>query len=162
LTTSGIGKLFSKLFKKKNVALPAAAEVVIVAPDRIDFDFEDRRIPDNSRKLVKTICELITDIEKRSEQQEVFCPNTIEIRMMRDVHLPKMLISYIEIPEQHRAEIFRKTGRSASYMLKEGLTKMAERLNSMSTSMAQGNIDTFTQNLRFIESRYGEEFTSFD
>jgi hypothetical protein len=161
LTTSGIGTLFSKLFKKKKVTLPIA-ETPVVGPERIDFDFEDRRIPDNSRKLVKTICALITDIEKRCEQQEVFCPNTMEIRMMRDVHLPKMLISYIEIPEQHRAEIFRKTGRSASYMLNEGLNKMAERLNSMSTSMAQGNIDTFTQNLRFIESRYGEEFTPYD
>lgn len=129
---------------------------------RIHFDLDDPRIPDNSRALVKKIRDLITDIEERAQQQEAFCPNSIEIRMMRDVHLPKMLISYVEIPEQHRAEIFRRTGRSASYMLHEGLVKMADRLTAMSISMAQGNIDTFTSNLRFIESRYGEEFTPLD
>ncbi len=161
MATRGIGKLFSKLFKQKSAPSPPA-ELPVVEPERIDFDLEDPRIPDNSRALVKSIRELITDIDKRAAQQEEFCPNRIEIRMMRDVHLPKMLISYIEIPEQHRAEIFRKTGRSASYMLHEGLKKMAARLTAMSTSMAQGNIDTFTTNLRFIESRYGEEFTPLD
>ncbi len=153
--------MFSKLFKKKNVT-PPPAELPVAVPERIEFDLDDPRIPDNSRKLVQTIRDLITDIDKRAAQQAEFCPNGIEIRMMRDVHLPKMLISYIEIPEQHRAEIFRKTGRSASYMLHEGLKKMEDRLTAMSTSMAQGNIDTFTSNLRFIESRYGEEFTPFD
>jgi hypothetical protein len=161
LATRGIGNLFSKLFKNKDVS-PPFAELPAVEPERIEFNLDDSRIPDNSRALVKSIRELITDIDKRAAQQEAFCPNGIEIRMMRDVHLPKMLISYIEIPEQHRAEIFRKTGRSASYMLHEGLKKMADRLTAMSTSMAQGNIDTFTSNLRFIESRYGEEFTPLD
>jgi hypothetical protein len=150
LATRGIGNLFSKLFKNKDVS-PPFAELPAVEPERIEFNLDDSRIR-----------ELITDIDKRAAQQEAFCPNGIEIRMMRDVHLPKMLISYIEIPEQHRAEIFRKTGRSASYMLHEGLKKMADRLTAMSTSMAQGNIDTFTSNLRFIESRYGEEFTPLD
>jgi hypothetical protein len=161
LTKRGIGGLFSKLFKSKEEA-PAPTPPAVAEPERIEFDLNDPRIPDNSRKLVKTIQELITDIEKRAAQQEAFCPNGAEIRMMRDIHLPKMLISYIEIPEQHRAEIFRKTGRSASYMLHEGLKKMADRLTAMSTSMAQGNIDTFTSNLRFIESRYGEEFKPLD
>jgi hypothetical protein len=161
LEKRGIGNFFSKLFKSKNTPAPPAAPRA-AEPQRIEFDLEDPRIPDNSRALVKSIRELMTDIEKRAAQQEEFCTNSSEIRMMRDVHLPKMLISYIEIPEQHRAEIFRKTGRSASYMLHEGLRKMSDRLTAMSTSMAQGNIDTFTSNLRFIESRYGEEFKSVD
>jgi hypothetical protein len=157
-----MGELFSRLFKRQRrvpvVEAPPPAPVF----ERVEFDLDDPRIPDNSRALVKKISDLITDIDQRAAQQEAFCPNGIEIRMMRDVHLPKMLISYVEIPEQHRAEIFRKTGRSASYMLHEGLKKMAARLTAMSTSMAQGNIDTFTSNLRFIESRYGEEFSPLD
>jgi hypothetical protein len=47
-------------------------------------------------------------------------------------------------------------------MLHEGLKKMADRLSAMSMSMAQGNIDTFTSNLRFIEARYGEGFSPLD
>lgn len=157
-----MGGLFSKLFRRSREPAQSEMPPVALEPDRVEFDLNDPRIPDNSRSLVQKINELIADIDQRAAQQEVFCPNRIEIRMMRDVHLPKMLISYIEIPEKHRAEIFRKTGRSASYMLHEGLKKMADRLTAMSTSMAQGNIDTFTSNLRFIESRYGEEFKPLD
>lgn len=161
MTTRGIGKLFSKIFNRNEQAPPIAVPRP-VEPQPVKFDLDDPRIPDNSRALVKKIRDLITDIEQRAAQQEAFCPNSLEIRTMRDVHLPKMLISYVEIPEQHRAEIFRKTGRSASYMLHEGLAKMADRLTAMSVSMAQGNIDAFTSNLRFIEARYGEEFTPLD
>ena len=161
MTTREIGKIFSRLFNRKSEP-PPVTPAPMVEPERVKFDLDDPRIPDNSRALVRKIRDLITDIEKRAAQQEAFCPNGHEIRMMRDVHLPKMLISYVEIPEQHRAEIFRRTGRSASYMLHEGLVKMADRLTAMSVSMAQGNIDTFTSNLRFIESRYGEEFKPLD
>ncbi len=157
----GIVGLLSGLFGKKETPAPPAAPAP-AAPPRVEFDLDDPRIPDNSRALVVKIRELIDDIQKRAAQAEDFSQTGVEIRMMRDVHLPKMLISYVEIPEQHRAEIFRKTGRSASYMLHEGLSKMADRLTAMSVSMAQGNIDTFTSNLRFIESRYGEEFKPLD
>jgi hypothetical protein len=157
-----IAGLFSKLVKRTGPRTAPAPAPPTPEPERVAFDLDDPRIPDNSRALVKKISELITDIDMRAATEEGFSTNGIEIRMMRDVHLPKMLLSYVEIPEQHRAEIFRKTGRSASYMLHEGLKKMADRLNAMSTSMAQGNIDTFTSNLRFIESRYGESFSPLD
>ena len=43
-------------------------------------------------------------------------------------------------------------------VMSESLQKMADRLDAMSRSLAQDNIDAFTSNLRFIEGRYGEEF----
>ena len=86
----------------------------------------------------------------------------IEIHQISDVHLPTLIKSYIDIPAAHRAEVFRKTGRSASFLLNDGLDKMADRLRSMSLSMAQGNIDAFASTMRFIDMRYGANGLSID
>ncbi len=80
---------------------------------------------------------------------------------MCEQHLPKMIRSYREIPPQHRAEIFRKTGRSASYALNDGLDKMIQRLRDISLHLAQDDINSFTANLDFIDRRYGDDNTPF-
>ncbi len=152
----------SRLWKKGKPARQTANPRPAFELERVDFDLDDPRIPDNSRPLVRQIRALIEDIDERARKSENFSTNSLEIRTMRNVHLPKMLLSYVEIPEQHRAEIFRRTGRSASYLLHQGLSKMVDRLTAMSKSMAEGNIDTFTLNLRFIETRYGDEFSVID
>ena len=41
--------------------------------------------------------------------------------------------------------LFRTTGRSASFLLNDGLEKLAIRLRTMSRSQAQGNIDAFAR-----------------
>ena len=74
---------------------------------------------------------------------------------MRDLHLPQLIASYADIPPAHRAEIFRATGRSASYNLNEGLDRMISRAEALSRSLAQEDINSFADNLRFIERRYG-------
>lgn len=78
-----------------------------------------------------------------------------EVRQMRDTHLPQLVTSYAEIPAAHRADIFRKTGKSASYNLNAAVDKMIQRLETLSSMMAQDDIDSFADNLRFIEHRYG-------
>lgn len=163
-----ISDFFARLFGQGSqppaAASPAAppprvsAPGVAPPPPPVVVDYEDDRIPDACRPLIAQIRFLISDIEERAAAQPVFCPMVMELGQMRDQHLPKMLISYFEIPPQHRAEIFRRTGKSASFLLTESLQKMADRLDAMSRSLAQDNIDAFTSNLRFIEGRYGEEF----
>jgi hypothetical protein len=74
---------------------------------------------------------------------------------MRELHLPQLIASYADIPAAHRAEIFRATGRSASYNLNEGLDRMITRAEALSRSLAQEDINSFADNLRFIERRYG-------
>ena len=105
---------------------------------------------------------LIADIEARAAVESEWSPVLLELRQMGDVHLPTLLQSYIDIPPAHRAEIFRKTGHSASFALNDGLDRMADRLREMSSSLAQGNLDAFTANMRFIESRYGAGYAPFD
>jgi hypothetical protein len=126
------------------------------------FDYTDKRIPDASRTPIAKVLALITDIETAAVDEESWSPHLIEIRQLSQVHLPALIKSYIDIPAAHRAEIFRKTGRSASFLLNEGLEKMADRLRTMSLSLAQGNIDAFTSEMRFIDMRYGASDLSSD
>ena len=128
----------------------------VAAPAPVDpFDYADTRIPHASRGHIAKVLGLIGDIETAAQAEEMWSPMLIEIRQIADVHLPALIKSYIDIPAAHRAEIFRNTGRSASFMLNDGLDKLTERLRAMSLSLAQGNIDAFNSAMRFIEMRYG-------
>jgi hypothetical protein len=133
------------------------------APARpVGFDFQDERIPDASRDRVLIVRGLIDDVGRRAASGELANDALLEIQRMHDEHLPRLLQSYIDIPPAHRAEIFRATGKSASFVLNDGLDKMAQRLRTLSRTLAQGDLDNFTRNLRFIETRYGDELSSFD
>ena len=126
------------------------------APDTVvPFDYSDGRIPDASRSHIEKVLELIAEIQSAAAADATWHPMLIEIRQISEVHLPKLIGSYVDIPAAHRAEIFRTTGRSASFLLNDGLDKLAVRLRAMSRSLAQGNIDAFASAMHFIEMRYG-------
>lgn len=125
------------------------------------FDFDDPRIPDVSREKVALIRSLVGDLEARSAQRGLSA-ELAELRRLRTTHLPKLLQSYVEIPPEHRAEVFRETGRSASYMLNERLDRMTGRLRDISAMLARGHLDAFAENMRFIDVRYGSREAPFD
>jgi hypothetical protein len=118
---------------------------------------EDERLPDASRPRLAQLLALIADIEARADASPLLASAIIEVRQMRDAHLPRLLASYADIPPAHRAEIFRATGRSASYEFNAALDRMLERASALSRSLAQQDINDFAANLRFIERRYGSE-----
>jgi len=118
---------------------------------------DDPRLPDTSRPRVARLLSLISDIEARSRGDALLISALTEVRQMRSSHLPQLITSYAEIPPEHRADIFRTTGRSASYNLNAALDRMIARLEALSRSMAQEDIDSFADNLRFIEQRYGRD-----
>ena len=98
---------------------------------------------------------LVGEIENRAVRDPLLASALTEVRQMHDVHLPQLVTSYADIPPAHRADIFRRTGRSASYVLNKGVEKMIARAEALSRSLAQENIDSFADNLKFIETRYG-------
>jgi len=118
---------------------------------------EDERLPSASRPRVAKLLALIADIEARADADPLLASATIEVKQMRDVHLPRLLASYADIPPAHRAEIFRATGRSASYEFNAALDRMLDRAAALSRSLAQHDINDFAANLRFIERRYGSD-----
>lgn len=128
------------------VAPPPASSIV---------QADDPRLPDTTRPRVARLLALIADMEARGGRDTLLATPLTEIRQMRDSHLPQLVTSYAEIPPTHRAEIFRETGRSASYNLDAALDRMIARVESISRSMAQDDLDSFADNIRFIEQRYG-------
>jgi len=136
--------------------LPAAATGTPAAPRMAPISADDPRLPETSRPLVARLLALIAEIEARTHEDTLMISALTEVRQMRDDHLPRLIESYAEIPPSHRAEIFRQTGRSASYNLNQGFERMIARLEALSRSLAQDDLDSFADNLRFIENRYGK------
>ena len=137
-------------------AAPAPAPVETAAPSPPPFDFDDPRIPDTSRERLDTIRSLFTELAGGDPQTPAAVGGQVEAERIRDVYLPELMRSYFAIPPQHRAEIFRATGRSASFLLNERLDKLAARLREISRRIAQSPLDSFNQNLGFLDSRFDD------
>lgn len=118
------------------------------------------RVPASARDRIGTIRTLIADLNDCAAARAGF--DLTELTQIETVYLPRLLQSYADIPPQHRAEIFRDTGRSASFLLTERLDKIIDRLNEMSKDFARGHLDAFSDNMRFIDLRYGPGSSPFD
>lgn len=126
------------------------------------FDFEDERIPSVVRPKVQEVVAMVNAIEARARADEMTGNSILEIRRLRDNHLPTLLRSYAAIPPEHRTEIYRKTGKSASYALGEAVDRMRKQVETISKSMAEGDINMFMDNLRFVQENYDSTKDPFD
>lgn len=125
------------------------------------IDLQDERIPESSRDRVALIMSLVGDLEERTAQRGLATERK-ELERIGSVHLPRLLQSYIDIPPEHRAEVFRETGRSASFLLNERLDKMTSRLREISKMLARDNLDAFSTNMQFIDRHYDSSGSPFD
>lgn len=126
-----------------------------VPPNETDREISpDERLPESSLHRVREIRALIGELDGRVRECGLF-EEGLELERLKQDHLPRLIRSYVDIPQEHRAEVFRETGRSASYLLNERLEKILERLKAMSRQLARGNIDAFAENMRFVDTRYG-------
>jgi hypothetical protein len=120
-----------------------------------------RLIPQSSLQRVLAVRDLVRDLEKETETRKMQT-ELDELGRIKATHLPRLIQSYIEIPEQHRADVFRETGKSASFLLNESLDKMLARLRDISSQLAKGNITTFAENVRFVDLYYEQTKGPFD
>jgi hypothetical protein len=135
---------------------PTPAPVAVSEPDAVPFDFADTRIPDAARDRLTTIAALLDDLMEAAAQSPAAAAGLAEATRIRDVYLPELMHSYFAIPAKHRAEIFRETGRSASFLLGERLDKLIARLRETSRLIAQSPLDDFNQKLGFLDSRFDD------
>lgn len=133
-------------------SLPPASPSPLPTPPA---DTSGPAVPASARKRVATINRMLEDLQQRAAAKGGLGQERIELEQIQTLHVPRLLKSYVEIPPQHRAEIFRTTGRSASFMLTERLDRIIERLTEISRLLAQGDLDAFASNIRFIDTRYG-------
>ena len=130
---------------------PAPAQIPAIA-----IDYEDPRVPGGAKDRIRRILACLSELEAAMQRMEVPGFTRIDIDQMRRQHLPKLVKSYIDIPEAHRPEIFRKTGRSASFILNESLDQMQHKIDEILRNLAQYDIDAFTNNTQFIGQRYSD------
>lgn len=134
----------------EQAALPPPAP----AAPAVDDTSCDDRLPDSSLAKVQEIRKMLGELDQRARERSLF-DEKLELERLRGKHLPALLRSYADIPPEHRAEIFRETGRSASFLLNERLDKIVGRLEEMSRQLARGNLDAFSENIRFVDTKYG-------
>ena len=120
----------------------------------IEFDYEDDRIPTGAKEKVRRILACLKEVDALMEREQAPGSTQTDIRQMREQHLPKLVRSYIDIPPAHRSEIFRKTGKSASFVLEDSLDQMQAKIDEIMRNLAQHDLDAFTDNTRFIKERY--------
>lgn len=141
---------FFRQAPEEQAALPPPAAPVPAADDTSCDD----RLPDSSLTKVQEIRKMLAELDQRARERSLF-DEKLELERLRSKHLPALLRSYADIPPEHRAEIFRETGRSASFLLNERLDKIVGRLEEMSRQLARGNLDAFSENIRFVDTKYG-------
>ena len=155
-------------FRKFLVAPPVDAAAVLPVPGSAPgsapapapaaaaaFDLDDPRLPAPARASAKAITAAIEAVLNNSHNSEFDRIVLGELVQMRAEHLPKLLRSYVDVPPQHRKEIFKNTGRSASFLLDDALRKMAGRVDKLSRDLAQNDLDAFANNAEFVSRRYG-------
>ena len=147
---------------------PAAEEV----PDDIWQSPESRRreekltaewrekLPTSSWERVVLIRDQIGELERAAATRKMQV-ELDELGRIKATHLPTLLKSYIEIPPDHRAEVFRETGKSASFLLNESLDKLLARLREIGSQLAKGDINKFAENIRFVDLYYDQSKDPF-
>jgi len=104
------------------------------------LSIDDPRLPTASKSRMARLIALISDLEARGDGNVAFASTHAEVRQMRDVHVPRLIASYADIPREHRAEIFRSTGQSASYNLNVRLRRTTSTASP--TTFASSNSAT--------------------
>lgn len=165
-----IQDIFGGIFGQTGVPAPAAAPAPAVAtavpeepaapvpPPRVS---DNPRIPGVARPVVLQIEAKIERILGAIDRHELGDMTPREMTDLRDVHLPALIASYVDIPADQRARIFEERKKSASYVLKESLETISEDLDETIARLAQRNISAFEDTNRFIADRYGKRKDPF-
>ena len=137
-------------------APPPAPAATPAPPPPVTIEYEDERIPEGAKQRIRRLLACLHEVETLMAREQIPGFSKIDMEQMRDMHLPKLVKSYIDIPPAHRSEIFRKTGKSAVIILNESLDQMQGRIDELMRNLAQNDIDAFTNNTRFIGQRYSD------
>lgn len=152
------GRILRMFLPERELSLPTEG-----CQDRHDaiIDYRDDRIPQQARERVRTILVRLAEVEQALRREAAPHLSAIDVAQMRDAHLPTLIRSYVDIPAAHRSEIFRRTGRSASFVLMESLDQMLRHLDVTLHDLARHDIDAFTTNIRFIAQKFSDGDDTF-
>ena len=156
-----ISRLLGRLFGGQEAVTSRASDAPPTASPPKTFNYDDDRIPASAKHKARQILTSIEAVGKAMEREQVPSFSRVDTVQMRDIHLPQLIQSYIDVPEFHRDEIFKRTGKSASFHLGASLDKLQERVDTMLRDLAEHDLDAFTNNTRFIDERYSNDDNPF-
>jgi hypothetical protein len=113
----------------------------------------DPRLPKSTQEKLPVLLRRIEEVMARARSDDAMT-EVSQLARMREDHLEKVLGAYLEVPEEHRGEIYRRTTKSASFHLNDAIDKMAERIEEISRSLADDKINVFSDNASFVMRNY--------
>jgi hypothetical protein len=117
--------------------------------------YQNRRaLPAPAQQVVDSISNGLGTLKQTLERTDPMDPDAQDARRLMSVHLPGLIDRYAKVPPAYRAEADAE-GKTIDQRLVEGLTATRAALGEVSERLAKRDVDAFSTQGRFIESKYG-------
>jgi hypothetical protein len=117
--------------------------------------YQNRRaLPAPAQEVVDTISGSLGTLKQTLERTDPMDPDAQDARRLMSVHLPGLIDRYAKVPAAYRTEADAE-GKTIDQRLVEGLSATRTALGEVSERLAKRDVDAFSTQGRFIESKYG-------
>lgn len=144
---------------REETAMPSVPQDVPNAEMVQRFDsylYRNRRaLPAPAQTVVDGISAHLGTLRQTLERTDVLDPDAQEARRLMSVHLPGLIERYANVPPAYRGEADAE-GKTVDQRLVEGLAASRTALGEVSERLAKRDVDAFSTQGRFIESKYGQ------
>lgn len=118
--------------------------------------YQNRRaLPAPAQEVVDSISGGLGTLKQTLERTDPMDPDAQDARRLMSVHLPGLIDRYAKVPPAYRAEADAE-GKTIDQRMVEGLTATRSALSEVSERLAKRDVDAFSTQNRFIESKYGQ------
>jgi hypothetical protein len=114
-----------------------------------------RALPAPAQTVVDGISAQLGTLRQTLERTDVLDPDAQEARRLMSVHLPGLIERYSNVPPAYRHEVDAE-GKTVDQRLVEGLAASKAALGDVTERLAKRDVDAFSTQGRFIESKYGQ------
>jgi hypothetical protein len=114
-----------------------------------------RALPAPAQTVVDGISSQLGTLRQTLERTDVLDPDAQEARRLMSVHLPGLIERYANVPPAYRSEVDAE-GKTVDERLVEGLSASRAALGDVTERLAKRDVDAFSTQGRFIESKYGQ------
>lgn len=118
--------------------------------------YQNRRaLPAPAQEVVDSISGSLGTLKQTLERTDPMDPDAQDARRLMSIHLPGLIDRYAKVPPEYRAETDGE-GKTIDQRLVEGLSASRTALGEVSERLARRDVDAFSTQGRFIESKYGQ------
>lgn len=114
-----------------------------------------RALPSPAQTVVDGITAELGTLRQTLERTDPLDPDAQEARRLMSIHLPGLIDRYANVPPAYRGEADGE-GKTVDQRLVEGLAAGRSALGEVSERLAKRDVDAFSTQGRFIESKYGQ------